>query len=139
SPRPSASPPPASALPPPPGSDSTRAASSRRRGQSRSQVSRPAWTPRGDSLGPPEQERRADRLALAEWVDLDEPDVQRQLDRRIVYLRQRGLGLGQIVEEGLEQLTSGRVGHHLGVRILREEFLDLGRWSEDCLLLTAAG
>src|SRR5947209_20457962 len=48
----------------------------------------------GDSLDPPEQERRADRLALAEWIDLDEPDVQRQLDRRIAYLRQCGLSPG---------------------------------------------
>src|SRR5437588_2120058 len=85
----------------------------------------------GKTLDPPEQERRADRLTLAEGVDLDESYVQRQLDRRIVYLRQRGLGLGQIVEEGLEQLTSGRVGHHLGVRILREDFLDLWRWLEE--------
>src|SRR5207249_3892500 len=75
-----------------------------------------------------------DGLALAERIDLDEPDVQRQLDRGIFYLRQRGLGLDQVIDEGLDQLTGSRVGQLLGIGVLREEFLDLRRWPEERLL-----
>src|SRR5207253_5080704 len=92
----------------------------------------------GNTLDPPEQERRADRLALAEGVDLDEPYVQRQLDRRIAYLRQRGLGLGQVLDEGLDQLTGSRVGQLLGVGVLRKKLLDLRWWPEKRLLRTQA-
>src|SRR5437016_2665498 len=92
----------------------------------------------GEALDSLEQKSRTDGLPLAERIDLDESDMQRQLDRRIAYLRQRGLGFGQIDDKGLEQLTGGCVGQHLGFGVLRQEFLDLWRWSEERLLRAQA-
>ena len=60
--------------------------------------------------------------------------MQRQLDRGIFDLRQRGLGLGQVIDEGLDQLTGSRVGQLLGIGVLREKFLDLRRRPEERLL-----
>ena len=88
----------------------------------------------GEALDPLEQESRADGLALAERIDLDESDVQRQLDRGIFDLRQRGLDLGQVIDEGLDQLTGSRVGQLLGIGVLREKLLDLRRRPEERLL-----
>src|SRR5205823_11229147 len=88
------------------------------------------------ALDPLEQESSTDGLALAERIDLEESDMQRQLDRGIFYLRQSGLGLDQVIDEGLDQLTSGRIGQLLGIGVLRKEFLDLRWWPEERLLRT---
>ena len=52
-------------------------------------------------------------IALAERIDLDESDVQRQLDRGISHFRQGSLGLGQVLDglhllvvDGQEQIAN---------------------------------